>query len=110
MASNVGVTVTLNGTQVPKGAVRSDLEVTVEMRYIKVANRRSGEVYLQGKLFREIIPEVRLFARTGLSCLSLKSPMCLDAELVDQVVIPPDFRSLYVTLAAQSEHNNIVKA
>jgi len=52
-----GDEVALMCLKVPKGAVRSDLEVTVEMRYIKVANRRSGEVYLQGKLFREIIPE-----------------------------------------------------
>ena len=44
--------------KVPPGTVRQDLEVKVEMRYLKVANRLTGEVYMEGRLWREIIPEV----------------------------------------------------
>ena len=44
--------------KVPRGAVRGDLTVKVEMRYLKVANRHTGVVYFEGNLFREIIPEV----------------------------------------------------
>jgi hypothetical protein len=44
--------------KVPRGAVRGDLTVVVQMRYLQVANRHTGVVYFEGKLFREIIPEV----------------------------------------------------
>ena len=37
---------------------------TLFKRYIKVANRKTGEVYMEGRLYREIIPEVREWGLT----------------------------------------------
>jgi hypothetical protein len=56
--------------KVPQGAVRGDLTVKVEMRYLKVANRHTGAVYFEGNLYREIIPEVNLPPHTLASIMA----------------------------------------
>ncbi|KAK3259309.1 hypothetical protein CYMTET_31684, partial [Cymbomonas tetramitiformis] len=54
------------GLKVPKELVsKSDLDVNIQMRYIRVSNRRSGEVYLEGQLHREVIPEECVWEHCG---------------------------------------------
>eukprot|EP00958_Prasinococcus_capsulatus_P018088 scaffold2088_cov399-Prasinococcus_capsulatus_cf.AAC.56 len=51
--------------KVPKGVKARHLEVTIEIRFIRVANRATGDVYLEGDLFRGIIPEESHWTHLG---------------------------------------------
>lgn len=51
--------------RVPPLARKADLDVSIDMRRVRVASRRDGSVYLEGELERGVIPEESVWALGG---------------------------------------------
>ena len=51
--------------RVPASARKVDLDVTIDMRRVRVASRRDGCVYLEGELERGVVPEESVWALGG---------------------------------------------
>lgn len=57
--------VAIQALQVPKDAKKQDMDVCITSSTIRVSSRKSGRTYLEGELFREIIPEEFAWVHLG---------------------------------------------